>query len=544
MEMKTLKRRSLIILILTLAVVVATVLVTDRFSFKLDLSADGANTLSKASKQLYKEIPEQVRLTYYVSKTLSDRHPGPKAIENSLRDIARVSRGKITVEVVDPAVGKKESVVESLGLQAQRMQVVEKSEQRIAMVYSGIVVQYLDRSQVLPFVISTGSLEYDLVKAIKSTVSNKRNVASILIGDSDKSWQNDYQTLSQVLQKSGWEARDVKPGDAIPADTSVLLVIGNSGLDDYDVYRIDSYLASGGRALFAVKGVDVQTRQGLSASPLQNDAMLRALESYGVKVDRDLLLDRSMLTARFQMSSPTGGQSINYVRYPHWVMTRPEFRDSKNPLTSRAEGLDLFWPSPLELESRSGVSSSVLVKSTPKAWLQKSRFALSPEEQGQYDTEAGTTTGQYNLAVSLSGTLPPAYTGKAVPTKAGAAPLLALPGSPKDSKILVIGSSDFANDIMNYTDSAFNATFIASAADWLYAGDELVLLKTRGNHDTRLSKVQDPESRLGIITLSYLVNIILVPGVVIVFGVARSARRKKRSKEEALLKIGGQEGGK
>jgi ABC-type uncharacterized transport system involved in gliding motility auxiliary subunit len=544
MEMKTLKRRSLVILILSVAVIVAAVLVTDRFSFKLDLSADGANTLSKATKQLYKEIPEQVRLTYYVSKTLSDRHPGPKAIEKALRDIARVSRGKIAVEVVDPAVGKKESVVESLGLQAQRMQVVEKSEQRIAMVYSGIVVQYLDRSQVLPFVISTGSLEYDLVKAIKSTVSNKRNVASILIGDSDKSWQNDYQTLGQAFQKSGWEAREVKPGDAIPPDTSVLLVIGNSGLDDYDVYRIDSYLASGGNALFAVKGVDVQTRQGLSASPLQNDAMLRALESYGVKVDRDLLLDRSMLTARFQMSSPTGGQSINYVRYPHWVMTRPEFRDSKNPLTSRAEGLDLFWPSPLELESRNGVSSAVLVKSTPKAWLQKSRFALSPEEEGQYDAEAGTTTGQYNLVVSLSGVLSPAYAGKAAPIKAGQAVLPALPASPKASKILVIGSSDFANDIMNYTDSAFNATFVASAADWLYAGDELVLLKTRGNRDTRLSKVQDPESRLGIITLSYLVNIILVPGAVIVFGLARSARRKKRSKEEALLKIGGQEGGK
>jgi ABC-type uncharacterized transport system involved in gliding motility auxiliary subunit len=538
MEQNVRKRRSLVILSLSLAVIVAAVLVAERFDLRLDLSSDGANTLSRAARSLYKEIPEQVRLTYYISPTLSDRHPGPRSVEGLARSLAAASRGKIVFDSVDPAAGKKESAVEALGVLPQRMQVVEKNEQRVALVYSGIVVQYLGRTQVLPFVISTDTLEYDLVKAIKAAVADKRQVASILVGDSDKSLQNDYQTLSAALKKSGWEANELRSGQAIPPETTVLLVLGNNALDDYDAYCVDSYLASGGRALFAVKGVDVQVRQGLSAARLKNDAILRALETYGVKVDRDLVLDASSLTAPFQTASPFGGQAISYVRYPPWVMTRPEFRDQKSPLTAHMAGLDLFWPSPLELQPPAGVQASPLVKSTPKAWLQKDRFAIAPEDASQYAAEAGSTTGQYLLAASLSGTLPAAYAGKSVPTRAGAAALAPLPQAPRASRIIVVGSSDFANDLMTITESTFNASFIVSAADWLSSGDDLVAIKTRGTRDTRLAKVQDPELRSGLITLAYAINLVLVPLIVLAFGLVRSQRRRRLAKDEALLKSG------
>ncbi len=471
-------------------------------------------------------------------------------MEGFLRSLAAVSRGKIAVDVADPASGKKESAVEALGITPQRMQIVEKNEQRVALVYSGLEVEYLGRSQVIPFVLTTDTLEYDLVKAIKSAIADKKPVASILVGDSDKTLANDYKTLSEALQRSGWDAKELHPGDAVPPETSVLLVLGNSGLDDYDAYRIDDYLASGGRAFFAVKGVDVQVRQGLAALPLKNDALLRALESYGVKVDRDLVLDQSSLTAPFQVNSPFGGQAISYIQYPHWIMTRPENRDPKNPLTARSAGLDLFWPSPLESVPRTGVDYSVLVKTSPKAWLQKTRFAVSPDEAGLYAAEAGSTTGQYVLAVTLAGILPPAYAGKPLPVRAGAAALPPLPQTPRASRIVVVGSSDFANDLMNITDSSFNATFIAGAADWLSSGDDLVAIKTRGLRDSRLTKVQDPVARSAIVSLAYFVNLGLIPLLVLGFGLARSMKRRRLAREEANLRASliqgaaGSEGGK
>jgi len=539
MEPKIKMRRSLVLLALTVAVVAAAVLVAERFSLRLDWSSDRSNTLSAASRGLYKEIPEQVRITYYISSTLSARHPGPRAVEDLLRSLESASKGRIVVETEDPGSGKGENAAQGLGVTPQRMQVVEKNEARVALVYSGIVVRYLDRTQVLPFVIGTDTLEYDLVKAVRAAVADRKPIASILVGDADKSLDQDYQNLSKALEQSGWDRRELGRGEAVPPESAVLIVLGNSGLEDYDVYRIDAYLASGGKALFAVKGVDVTARQGLYAQPLQQDALLRALEAYGVKVDRKLVLDASSLTLPFQTASPYGGAMINYVRYPHWIMTRPENRDGKSPLTSRLAGLDLFWPSPLELVSRSGVEETALVKTTPDAWLQEKDFAVGPEQAGMYAAGAEATKGQYVLAASLSGVLPQAYAGKELPKRSGAEPLAALPERSLVSRIIVVGSSDFATDYMSITESEFNAVFIAGAADWLSSGDDLLALKTRGQRDTRFSKVQGPEAKSALVTLAYVVNVGLVPVAVLAFGLVRAGRRRRFERDEAEARMAG-----
>ena len=311
MEQNIRKRRSLVVLLLGLAVIVAAVLVTERFSFRLDLSADGANTLSKASRELYKEIPEQVRITYYISSTLSDRHPGPRAVEGLVRSLAAASRGKIAVDVADPASGKKEAAVEALGVAPQRMQIVEKNEQRVALVYSGIVVQYLGPH---PGPALRPLDRHPRVRPRQGHQGRHSRQEARRLHPRRRLGQEPRERLQDPLRRPQAVRLGLQggpPGDAVPPETSVLLVLGNSALDDYDAYRIDAYLASGGRALFAVKGVDVQVRQGLAASPLKNDALLRALESYGVKVDRELVLDQSSLTAPFQVASPYGGQAIS-----------------------------------------------------------------------------------------------------------------------------------------------------------------------------------------------------------------------------------------
>jgi ABC-type uncharacterized transport system involved in gliding motility auxiliary subunit len=537
MEQNVKMRRSIILLVLTCAVVIASVLVVERFGFRIDVSSDRTNTLSSVSRNLYKEIPEQVRITYYISSKLSSRYSGPRAIEDFLRSLESASKGRIVVEIEDPSSGKSQSDAQTLGISPQRMQIVENNEARVALVYSGIVVRYLDRTQVLPFILNTDTLEYDVVKAIRAAITDKKPIASILVGDGAKSLDNDFKYLSKVLEQSGWDKREISPGQEIPPETDVLVVLGNDALDDYDVYRIDVYLASGGKALFAVKGVDVQTMQGIVAQNLNQDAALRALETYGIKVARELVLDKSAAAIPYQTASPYGGVMISYARYPHWIVTRPENRDASNPLTAKLAGLDLFWPSPLEIVSRSGVESSALVKTTNEAWLQKDRYSVSLEEIPLYSSDTGSSTGQYILVASLSGVLPQAYAGKPVPKREGADPLPALPEHSRSSRILVVGSVEFATDYMTISGSEANASFIASAADWLASGDDIVALRSRGQRDTRFSKIKDAETKSALATLSYILNIGLVPAAVLAYGLVRAAKRRRQERDEASSRL-------
>jgi len=524
MNSRTGRTRGTVLLALTAAVVVAGLLVAGLFTFRIDLSADHSQSLSRVSRELWKQIPEHIHITYYISPTLSARHPGPRAVEDLLREFEASSRGRIDLSIEDPTTDA--GAVEALGIQGKQMQIVDQSEQRVALVYSGVVVQYLDRTEVIPFVIDTSTLEYDIVKAVRRAVSNTPEQLEVLVGDADKSLSNDYKTLNDELGKSGWQVAELNRGDPVPPDTKVLLVLGDNDLDDYDVYRIDEYLERGGDVFVAAKGVNVDARQDLTASPLSKDALLNALSMWGVAVGRSLLLDQSALTVPFQQMAPNGTQIINYTPYPHFVVTRPENASRTNPVTARLAGLDLFWPSPLTLKPIAGIKEETLVKSTKKAWLQTGNFAVRPEDAAAFGAEAGKTGGQYLLAASLQGVFPSAFAGAKLPVRAGAAALQPEQGPAVPGKLLVVGSADFATDLMNMTNSQFNASFVASAADWLSSGDELAAIRTRGARDPRLEKVVDPAARNSLILMAYAINLVLVPGLVAIIGLARRRRRR------------------
>ena len=52
-------------------------LASSLYYFRIDLTESKSYTLSSAAKNLHSEIPEKLRITYFISKSLSSRHPGP-----------------------------------------------------------------------------------------------------------------------------------------------------------------------------------------------------------------------------------------------------------------------------------------------------------------------------------------------------------------------------------------------------------------------------------------------------------------------------------
>jgi len=519
------KRERQLIVLVALGLLLAAVASTMYYA-RIDLTSSRTFTLSKAARGLHDEIPETVRISYFVSKSLADRHPGPAAIEDFLRELEAANKGSIRVRIVDPTKNSDEA--EQFGVVAQQMQVVERSEQRVALVYTGIVVEYLDRHETIPAILATDTLEYELVKAIRAVVGDIHLVAGLLVGDDDKSVANDYQTLSASLARAGYEPREIGRGQAIDDDVDLVFVLGNSSMDRYDASFVDAYLMRGGKLFLAVKGVTVDPDYGLAATVVPEGGLLSALAVYGFDVPRQLVLDQSNLTVPFQTQRQSGGYQIQYVRYPHWVAVDARNVDAKNPLTARFAGLDLYWPSPLLLKPVPGVEYRELAKTTTKAWLQTANFAAAPEDQPRYALERAETTGQYLLAASASGSFPSAFAAGDPPSREGAppAPRPAQTASAQ-TRVVLVSSADFLTDLMKMSDSGFNASFALSAADWLSSRDDLISIRTRAVSDTRLNKIQDEKTRNFLIALTYIVTLGLVPLLVVVWGIVRAARRNR-----------------
>jgi len=523
------KSAEIIILLMILAAAILLALNASQFFLRLDLTGSKAFTISPVSRKLFQEIPERVFITYYVSDKLKSLYPFPAQVEDLLNEYAAYSRGKISVSVRDPARAGETSVAESLGVYPQQIEVVEKDEQTVAVVYTGIVIQYLDRSETLPLVARLESLEYELTSKVRKVVSNEVRKLGLLVGDAGKQLRQDYERLVGRLG-ADFAVEEIERGKDIPQDLSLLFVLGNQDLSEFDLYPIDQYLMKGGKALFAVEGVKLDLLRGMAASKLEQSPLLDLLESYGVKVKRELVLDK--YCKNFRIPRQIFGQIMWELRekYPLWITVADQFTAKDNPITARFSGLDLYWASPLELVEKPGVSGKALVKTTPEAWTMADRFETLPERVSMLSYGKQESTGQYTLAATLTGSLSSFFKGKAIPTREGEKRDWAQSvAESKETRLIVIGDSDFASGLYMYTDAEYNQEFLSNCAQWLGNAEDLLAIKTRSSRDLRLNKIQDPVQRLGFALFTQLLTVVLVPLLVIGFGIARMLVRRKKS---------------
>ncbi|MCL2440958.1 MAG: GldG family protein [Treponema sp.] len=525
------RKQTTIITILTIAAFILAFMVSGRIWFRLDLTKNKAYTISQVSRNLHREISEPVNITYYLSNKLRTVVPAPGEIEDTLKEYAAYSRGKIRLTVRDPiSVGL--SNVDALGLQARQVPVVGQDQTSFITVYSGIVIEYLDNIEVLPWVISTDTLEYDLTSRIRSMVTENERWMGVIVGDSFRQWQEDFGFLNMFLFDAGYRVRLISPGEEIPDNTPALFVFGGvEELDEWALYRIDRYIQLGGKVLFAVKGVFVDTIYGSIEAREQFDlGLLDMIASYGVIVRPELALDRNALTIQFQARTPQGGVQRRIARYPLWIGVLGDNGNNKHPVSSGFSGLDLFWASPLELHPPASVEAMSLFTTSQEGWVMREAFFTSPEVPYMLEIEAPETKGEKILGASLTGVFPSFFRGAEKPVREGSYEELPdMPETSNQSRIIVVGDTDFATNIINATQAAHNMDFLLRVADWLANDDDIIGIRSRQPQAGRFDKIADPAARSIAMRFSQIINVVIVPMFVIAAAFAFSSLRRRRA---------------
>jgi ABC-type uncharacterized transport system involved in gliding motility auxiliary subunit len=523
------RKYALLCALLSTAAFILVLMISSRLWFRLDLTKNKAYTISEVSRKLYTEISDQVRITYYVSDRLASAHPMPAEISDLLREYAAHSRGKIKYLRQDPVKADLAQAVEELGIIPQDFRAVEKDERTFATVYTGILIEYLDRREVLPVVFSLDTLEYDLSSRIRSLVRERVREAGVILGDAGRQWPGDYGLLNQELLFAGYQIRVLNPGDEIPDSLPMLFVFGGAEeLDEWALYRIDRYIRGGGKALFALNGVFVDFQGGLEVRPVQDKGLLAMLAGYGVVVRPVLALDSQALDLGYQIRNRNGFIQQRLVRYPQWIGILGENGNPLHPVTARFNGLDVYWASPLELNPPQGVAAEALFSTSPDAWLMTKEFNANPDMVHLFRAEAAETAGQKIIAAGLSGLFPPAFGGRPKPVREGSSEELPdLPPAPGTSRLIVVGDADFASSLMQATrGEGRNLDFLLKAADWLGSDDDIIRIRNRQAASGRLDRIRDQEKRAGAMKFSRTVNVILIPLGVIIAGVVLALRRR------------------
>jgi ABC-type uncharacterized transport system involved in gliding motility auxiliary subunit len=300
--------------------------------------------------------------------------------------------------------------------------------------------------------------------------------------------------------------------------------------DDWALYRIDRYIQGGGKVLFTLEGIFVDTKGSLEARVVEDRGLLEMVAAYGVSVKKELTLDRSALTLQYQTRTPGGAIQTRISRYPHWIGILRENGNSQHPVSARFGGVDLFWPSPLELQPPESVEGVPLFTSTDEAWSMRDSFFTNPDVAYLFERDASETKGKKVMAAALSGIFPSWFAGAPKPRREGSEEELPdMPAEARPSRIIVIGDTDMASSLMSAALGQRNLNFLLQAIDWLGNDDDIIGIRSRDAQLGRLDRITDSQKKAGVMRFAQILNVIIIPLLVILLGIVAAWRRKTRA---------------
>jgi gliding-associated putative ABC transporter substrate-binding component GldG len=525
--------------LLTIGAVVAVNLISTRVFGRLDLTENKVYTLSPASRDVVKNLPDYLTVKAYISKDLP---PELTAVSRYVRDLLdeyrTYSKGKLRFEAIDPGADKKiADEAGQCGVRPLQIQVLRSQKFEVGSYFMGLCFQYQGKTESVPEVTQQEGLEYQVSSIVKRMTQRKRKLA-FTTGHGENDLNQGFTMLKRDLERE-FEITTVNPSSASIGDDVDAIVVGGpkQPFDDKGRREIDAYLMKGHGAIFLADGMVLQApRGGMPDSGAQpkigqaNETGLNELlEKYGFKIGGDFVLDRQNVPGPVEI----GGRRM--------LRNRPEFvgvkvEDDVKDLTVMAGVNILVFPFPSSVELVGPLASGkpatgklwTLAKTSPDAWKQTGFYFFAPGG----DVEEGKEKGRFGLGYAYQGPLHSAF----APT---AAPGMSAPETPgSESKqpvrLVVVGDSDFAND--EYLQFARylpfyqgGAQMLFNAISWALEDETLTPVRTK-NIGVRPITV-DSDAKVALVKV---INIACVPLAFIGFGLVRWRLRRSRRRSQTL----------
>ncbi|MBN1944967.1 MAG: GldG family protein [Bradymonadales bacterium] len=356
---------------LVLIAIVLINLIAGRTINRLDLTRDQRFTLSEPSIRAAQEIEGQVKVEVFFSTNL------PPQLEQSRRDIndllaeyAAHSDGKLTYQFIDPGANEGDRArADGYDLPAWALQQSSESELSVRYVYTGAALTWDEggqsRVEIIPQILPGMNYEYEITRAVRTLMREEGpTTLGFLYGDGgmfDQFLQMPFdpqnpqapeQIKAELENQLGqvfdnlyqFELVDIRAGE-IPDRIKGLFVVGPTAQFDEEMKRrLDQYVMKGHPVAMFVSPYRQETLQQFQQQgfppitvPASNRTGLEELlESYGVKLNRDAIIDFQ----RAQVSAERQEGRMGRMRMVQWI----PFLDPRLPEITNIDHASVLVP--------------------------------------------------------------------------------------------------------------------------------------------------------------------------------------------------------
>ena len=458
---------------------------------RLDLSPGKAYTLSPATRRVLGHLDDLVTIKLFASAELPTEVSLLKRdVDDLLRDVRAAGRGRIRVIERDPSSDDKaRQDAQSLGIEPVQFNVIGQSELQVKEGYLGLAIQHGSATETVPFVQRTDDLEYRVISSIRNLSRTHKRAVGIVSEQPRGVGGASYQELQDQLSKS-YDVRPLALSDSSRLDSTVAAVVLADAPDSVtasQMARLEGYLDHGGSLLVLAGGMKVSPEAPMAQPrPLPWNPLLQRM---GLSVRGDMVYD---LLANEAIPLPTSFGRV-LQSYPFFIRAESTRRSTINQDVGAAV---LTWPSTIDTTKAPAGTITPLLLTSAAAGTFTGATSIDPRSDFPRDK-----LGRQLLAV--------AATSKA----------------PGRGRLVVVGSNDFATD--RFVQGApENLALTLNAIDWLAQDEELIAIRSKDRQPPPLvfkTATEREAAKYG--------NLIGLPLLVAVAGVAHLARRRRRTRD-------------
>ncbi len=516
---------------------------------------------------VFASMEQPVKLTAFVTpQTLPESlAEAPQLIQQVAQDIQAESGGKFTFEMVDPDDANsgvtRQSLFDTYGLRPIAASLFSAQSYYLHMILqTGDEVQPIYPSGEM----SEADLRTEIEAALKRAAPGFLKTVGLWHPSTDpvpspyggtmqpiSSWNLVDQQLRQTYTV---RQVDLSTG-RVPGDVDVLVVIAPQGLGDMERFAIDQYLMRGGAVVVAAGNYilsPIQMGAGLTIEPVQ-DGLKDMLAHYGVGVGDALVMDPQNEPFPVPIQRNVGGMTVmeyQQVPYPFFVDVRRDGMAAESPIVSNLPAVTLHWASPLEVDEDKKQDREVvtLLQSTAGSWL-RSSTNIQPDLQ-TYPRLGFPVEGEQEarpLAVSVRGSFESYFKGQSPPQPEGEgeeAPALGtIELSPQSSRLVVVGSAEFVDDVVLDISRSFsqdryrlNLQLLQNIVDWAVEDEDLLSIRSRGTYARLLRPLEEDEQAFWE-GLNYALALLALVGI----GVVWNARQRSEEPMDLVTRDQGPE---
>jgi ABC-2 type transport system permease protein len=533
--------------VLVIGAVVAVNLIGTRVFGRLDLTENHVYTLSNASKEIVRALPDYLTVKAYISKDLPPELANTsRYVRDLMDDYKTYSKGKLHFESFDPETDKKiEDEATACKVQKLQIQVMRSQKFEVGTYWLGLCFQYQGKDDAIPEIGQVEGLEYEISSIIKRMTQKKRKVA-FTTGHGEQDLTQGFTFLKHVIDQE-FDSTTVNPSSAAIGDDVDALVVGGpkQAFDDKGRHEIDGFLMKGRGVIFLLDGMALSAPRGgmpqMAAQPkvgqVNQTGLNELIEKYGFKVGEDFVFDRQNVPGPVDV----GGRKM-LKNLPVFVGVKTDQADKDNSILAGVNAVVFPFPSSVQLVGplASGTAQTpgaklwTLAATSPEAWKQTGFFFFSPMAETMEEAKDPKDHGVFGLAYAYQGILKSAY------PPPGAVPGMSVPDnmpaaeSRKPVRLMVVGDSDFASD--EYLQVARylpfyqgGAQMLFNAVSWTMEDEALTPVRSKTVAARPINVGSD-----GAVLAVKLGNVFGVAILFIAFGVARMVVRRTRRRGQKL----------